>query len=88
MTIISQAQTIDTVAGLIGSLKRGENPIEFTKDMHGELIILVAGGVKLADFQFAIDTWNASIKPRGNWPYIRTIALVRRGQAIARSLED
>ena len=88
MTIISQAQTIDTVAGLIGSLTNHSKPIKFTKDNYAEMVTLVIGGVKFTDFQYAANVWIASKVITNDWQYICRIALVRCAQALARSWED
>ena len=71
----------------INSLTVNDEPIEVTLVNEYELMILVAGGVKLSDIEFAIGQWLKSPSAHRNvkasdFGYIRSIAIRRRAEVL------
>jgi hypothetical protein len=71
----------------INSLIVNDKPIEVSLVNEYELMILVAGGVKLSDIEFAIQQWLKSPPAHRNvkandFGYIRSIAIRRRADVL------
>lgn len=47
-----------------------------------EVEILMAGGVTVEDFDYAVGRWIDARRVRGDWGYIRTVALARRADIV------
>jgi hypothetical protein len=72
----------------INGLTVNDEPIEVTRVNEYELMIVIAGGVKLADIEFGIGQWLKSPPPNkyvkmNDFGYIRSVAICRRAQVLA-----
>ena len=71
----------------INNLSVNDKPIEVSLVNEYELMILIAGGVKLSDIGFAIQQWlnsppaHKSVK-QNDFGYIRTVAIRRRAEVL------
>jgi flagellar basal body P-ring protein FlgI len=71
----------------INNLSVNDEPIKVSLVNEYELMILIAGGVKLSDVEFAIQQWinsppaHKGVKPN-DFGYIRTVAIRRRAEVL------
>jgi len=84
---VKDKETWQQALNKINNLFVNDKPIEVSLVNKYELMILIAGGVKLNDVEFAIQQWlnspsaHKTVKPN-DFGYIRTVAIRRRAEVL------